>query len=282
MKNKLSKIFILGAVMGAVSLPTFAHEIGLQLYSLRNQMKEDLPQAIKQVSDWGIRNVEAGGALYGFSVNEFKAELEKNNLALVSADTSYDEVNTNPMGAVYKAKYYGAKYATFYWIPHNGKTGFTIDKAQEAVAVLNKAGKLMQAHGITLQYHPHGYEFQKFEDGTVLDYMLKNVTEAKFQMDVFWMKQGGMDPLALLQKYPGKFTSLHLKDRLIGSPNSSNGAADVETQVVLGSGDVGIAGVVAEAKKQGIRYFFIEDESSRVLQQVPKSLHYLHQLDGRH
>lgn len=281
MNKHLLKNAVVGVFLTAMTLPAFAHEIGLQLYSLRNQMKEDLPSALKQVNSWGIQVVEGGGALYDFSVNDFKAELERNNLELVSADTSYDEVKDNPMGAVYKAKYYGAKFATFYWIPHDGKTGFTIEKAQEAVNVLNTAGKLLSQHGITLQYHPHGYEFQPYKNGTVLDYMLQNVEHAKFQMDVYWVNQTGADPVALLQKYPGKFTSLHLKDRLKGSPNSTNGSADVETNVVLGEGDVAIAGVVAEAKKQGIRYFFLEDESSRSVTQLPKSLAYLHQLDGR-
>jgi len=109
--------------------------------------------------------------------------------------------------------------------------------------------------------------------------MLENVKHAAFQMDVFWMKHGGMDPTKLLQKYPGRFLSLHLKDRQKGTKNSSNGTADVESNVVLGFGDVDIASVVAEAKKQGIRYFFIEDESSRVIPQVTESIKYLKSLD---
>ena len=97
-------------------------------------------------------------------------------------------------------------------------------------------------------------------------------------MDVFWMKQGGMDPTKILQKYPGRFLSLHLKDRKKGTKNSTNGKADVETNVVLGTGDVDIESVIIEAEKQGIHYFFIEDESSKVLSQVPKSIQYLNNL----
>jgi len=74
---------------------------------------------------------------------------------------------------------------------------------------------------------------------------------------------------------------LHLKDRLKGTPNSKDGSGDKESNVILGEGDVGIASVVAEAKKQGIRYFFLEDESSRVMQQIPKSIAFLNELDGQ-
>ena len=268
------------SIVVSLAMPVASHEIGLQLYSLRNEMKVSVPDAFKKINDWGIKIVEGGGALYDLSLADYKAELERYQLDIVSVDTSYDEIVTNPMAVVYKANFYGARFATFYWIPHDGKTGFTIEKAKEAVIAINKAGKILKQNGITLQYHPHGYEFSSFEKGTVLDFMINNIDQAQFQMDVYWVNQAGVDPVALLQKYPGRFTSLHLKDRLKGSPDSSNGKADVETNVVLGTGDIGIAAVVEEAKRQGIRYFFIEDESSRALKQVPLSLEYLRSLDG--
>ena len=264
-----------------LSIPSYSHEIGLQLYSLRNQMAEDLPKAIQAVDDWGIHAVEGGGNVYGYSVTEFKALLDKHHVQVVSVDTSYEEVRDNPMAVAYKAQFYGARFASFYWIPHDGSKPFSIEKAKEAVDVLNTAGAILKANGVTLQYHPHGYEFFPHEDGTILDFMLNNVTQAKFQMDVFWIKQGGQDPVDFLQRYPGKFTSLHLKDRQHGTEDTTTGKADVETNVVLGSGDVGIGAVVKEAKRQGIKYFFIEDESSRVMLQVPQSIRYLMKLNGQ-
>jgi hypothetical protein len=109
--------------------------------------------------------------------------------------------------------------------------------------------------------------------------MLENVEHAAFQAGVFWMKQRRMDPTNLLQNYPGRFLYQHLKDRKMGTVNSTNDKADAKTNVVLGTEGVGIASVMAEAKKQGIRYFFIEDESSSVLSQVPKSIKYFNNLD---
>jgi len=144
---------------------------------------------------------------------------------------------------------------------------------------MKPAGPILKKHGVSLQYHPHGYEFLSYKDGHLLDHIIQHVNDAQFQMDVFWVKQAGMHPLALLKKYPGRFTSLHLKDRKIGSKNSKDGYADVETNVVLGQGDVGIAELVQEAKRQGIEYYFVEDESSRVLQQMPLSMDYFRMLD---
>jgi sugar phosphate isomerase/epimerase len=258
---------------------TFAHELGLQLYSVRKQMEENLPNAFHQINQWGIKIVEGGGALYGHPVAEYRNQLLKNDLQIVSVDASFEELRDNPIAVVYKARYFGSRFATFYWIPHDAATGFGLEDAKGAIEVMNKAGKLLKENGITLQYHAHGYEFLPHRNGTLLDYMLENVEHAAFQMDVFWMKQGGMDPTKILQKYPGRFLSLHLKDRKKGTKNSTDGKADVEANVILGTGDVGIAAVIAEAKKQGIRYFFIEDESSRVLSQVPESIKYLKTLD---
>lgn len=279
LSRKLSSFLSTGVVVTTLLLngQAFAHELGLQLYSLRNQFSEDPNKTLDQIRDWGFEAVEGSRDLYGFTVEEFRAELDKRGIDVVSTDTSYEEVRDNPIAAVYRAKYYGAKFTTFYWIPHSD--GFTIEDAKAAVEVMNKAGALMKKHGVTLQYHAHGYEFQPHNGETIMDYMIQNVDQAQFQLDVFWAKHGGMDPTALLKKYPGRFTSLHLKDRLIGTPNSSSGSADLETNVVLGTGDVGIASVVAEAKKQGIRYFFLEDESSRVIQQIPQSIQYLKSLE---
>ena len=106
-----------------------------------------------------------------------------------------------------------------------------------------------------------------------------NPEYVNFQMDVFWIKNPGQDPVALLKKYPTRWKSLHLKDRRIGTPNNPNGRQDKETNVVLGTGDVGIAEIMKTAKKIGIKHYFIEDESSRALEQVPASVAYLKSLE---
>ena len=270
----LIKTSIAAAIVIGITATSFAHEMGIQVYSLRNQFENNgVADTFSTIQGWDLKLLEAAGNLYGLSIYDFKNELVKHDLQIVSVDTSYEEARDNPMAIAYKAAFYGAKYATIYWIPHDGE--FTIEHTKAAVDMLNKAGKILAQNGVTLQYHPHGYELLKHEDGTLLDYMVQNVTDAEFQMDVFWIKNGGGDPVEYLKKYPGRFKTLHLKDREHGTQNNSTGKQNVETNVVLGTGDVGIEAVVMEAKKQGIKYFFIEDESSRSERQVPKSIEYL-------
>jgi sugar phosphate isomerase/epimerase len=102
-----------------------------------------------------------------------------------------------------------------------------------------------------------------------------NPAYANFEMDVFWVKHPGQEPVSLLKKYPGRFPLMHLKDRKPGTPGNQDGKADDVSNVVLGAGDVGIADIMKVAKKYGVKYYFIEDESPRSMEQVPQSLAFL-------
>ena len=259
-----------------VSLCAIAQtKIGVQLYSFRNEFKTDIPGTLEKLSKMGVTEVEGGGS-YGMSVPDFKALLDKNKLNVTSIGVDYKKLETDPQSVVDEAKLYGAKYVMCAWIPHNGDD-FTLDDADKAIKVFNTAGKLLKENGITFCYHAHGFEFRPYNNGTLFDHLAKNMNPqyANFEMDVFWIKHPGQDPVALLKKYPGRFKLMHLKDRKPGTEGNQNGHADVETNVVLGTGDVGIEAIMKLSKKYGVEKYFIEDESSRSEEQVPLSLAYL-------
>lgn len=249
--------------------------IGLELYSLRNQFPKDIPGTLEKVKQMGFKEVELAGT-YGMSNTAFKKILDEKNLKVVSVGADFDQLTNNPLAAVEYAKAFGAKYVVCFWIPHKNNE-FTIDDTKKAVAVFNSAGKVLRENGLSLCYHPHGYEFRPYEQTTLFDYLVKNLNPkwANFEMDVFWIKHPGQEPVSLLKKYPKRFLLMHLKDRRHGTPGNQNGQADVESNVVLGSGDVGIEAIMRQAKKSGVKHFFIEDESSRSEEQIPKSLQFL-------
>jgi sugar phosphate isomerase/epimerase len=255
-----------------------AQEIGLELYSLRNEFAKDVPGTLAKIKSWNVREVEIHST-YGLSREEFKKHLDENNLKVKSVGVDFQRLATNPQGVVDEAKFYGARYVVCFWIPHNGDE-FGIEDMKKAVAVFTAAGKRLHQNGLSLCYHPHGYEFRPYKGGTLFDYMVKNTDPRylNFEMDVFWVKHPGQDPVALLRKYPKRFPLLHLKDREHGTPGNQNGHADDETNVVLGKGDVGIAAVMKQAKKNRVKHYFIEDESTRSEQQIPESLAYLKNL----
>jgi len=254
-----------------------AQDIGVQLYSFRNQFKNDVPGTLMKIREMGITKLEGGGS-YGLTHAEFKKMLDDHKMKVVSIGADFEQLRSDVYSVIGNAKAYGAKYVVCFWIPHEKE--FTVENAREALDVFNNAGKTLRENGITLCYHPHGYEFRPYESGTLFDYLVtrSNPQYLNFEMDVFWIKHPGQDPVELLKKYPGRFQLMHLKDRKPGTPGNQEGHADVETNVVLGQGDVGIAGIMKVARRYGVKHFFIEDESSRSLEQVPQSLAYLKKL----
>ena len=258
-------------------IPSSAQEVGLQLYSLRNQFKCDVPGTLKIIKGWGITKIEGGGT-YGLPMDEFQGLLKRNNLEVVSVGAGFEDLEKNPQKVIENAKAFGATYVMCAWVPHDDNK-WDLEETQHATEVFNTSGKILKDNGITLAYHAHGYEFRPYKDGTLFDYMAENAENFTFELDVYWAYHGGADPLALMKKYPSKFTLMHLKDLEKGVKGNNTGHEDVETNVVLGQGQIDIAGTVAEAKKLGIEYMFIEDESSNVIEQVPQSLEYLKSME---
>ena len=272
------RIIVICIALVASTNMLFAQEIGLQLYSLRNQFKTDVPGTLAKIKGWNIRLIEGGGT-YGLPVEDYKKLLQQNNLQMVSIGADFNDLVKDPQKVIDNAKTFGSKFIMCAWIPHNDGE-FTIDDVKKAIDVFSAAGKLAYKNGLKFCYHTHGYEFGPYQDGTLFDYMVKN-TDPKYvnyEMDVFWVKQPGQDPVALLKKYPNRFLMLHLKDRKPGTEGNQNGTAPEETNVVLGKGDVDIAAIMKEAKKIGVKYYFIEDESPKSVEQIPQSLDFLHKL----
>lgn len=253
--------------------------VGLQLYSLRNQFKADIPGTLVKVKQMGFREVEVAGT-YGLSTAAFRQELDKNGVKAVSMGASFDDLESNVPKVIGEAKALGVRYITCAWIPHTADL-FTTGDAERAIDVFNTAGRLLAEDKLILCYHTHGYEFQKMPDGTTyFDYLAQNFDPklVNFEMDIFWVKTPGQDPVKLLQQYPKRFLLAHLKDRKPGTPNTATGHADVESNVVLGQGDVGVAAFMQVARKAGVKHFFIEDESSRSMEQIPQSVAFLRSL----
>ena len=273
MKNIALLIIVAIFTMSCEDKNEVAGDIGLQFYSLRKQFENDIPGTLDLIREWGIVNIE-GGESYGMDQDEFLALLEEKGFQVVSVGADYNDLNGSLDQIVKKTMAYGARYVMIPWIPHDGDN-FTFEHTVKAVALFNRAGKELSEYGLELIYHPHGYEFRPHEGGNLMDYMLQNAEHFNFEMDVFWFQHGGADPMAYLNKYPGKFKLMHLKDMEKGVQGNDSGHEDVETNVVLGTGQIDIGGLVKRARELGVDYMFIEDESSAVVTQVPQSLEFL-------
>lgn len=259
---------------------SFKGPTGLQLYSLRDMMKTQGPAAtLDKTKEFGFKYVEVAD-LGGLSPAEFKAQLEKRGLVPIGRHYSYDQLRDNVDAAVRDAKALGLPYAGCAWIAH--KAPFDEKQCREAAAVFNKAGAAFAKEGIKFYYHNHGYEFQPHGQGTLFDLLVAE-TDPKtvfFQMDVLWTVLPGQDPAKLLAKYPDRWMLMHLKDLKKGVPlGNLTGGTALTNDVALGTGQVNWPELFQAAQKIGIKYYFIEDESPTVLEQIPQSLRFLEKVE---
>ena len=257
--------------------PDFKGPVGLQLYSLRDQFKKDVGGTLDQVRAFGITNVELAGT-YGLTPEQFKAQLDARQLKAVSSHFSYEQCRDHIEDVVRDAKVLGVEYAGCAWIPHTDP--FDEKTCREAAAVFNRAGAALAKHGIKFFYHTHGYEFLPYRDGTLFDLLMAetNPENVRIEMDVYWVVHPGQDPVKLLEKYGKRFELMHVKDMKRGTPGGFTGQSDVTNNVVLGQGMIDWPRVLRAAKKAGVKWYFIEDESPTSVEQIPRSLRYLETL----
>src|SRR5208283_26453 len=128
-------------------------------------------------------------------------------------------------------------------------------------------------------FHTHGYEFRPLPDGTsAFDVMMKETDPNLVfcEMDVFWVAQAGIDPAKLLEKYPGRFKAFHIKDMRKGAATGLyEGHAPVSDNVAVGQGCLDWPAILSAGTKQGMKYYFIEDETSDPVGNIPPSIAYL-------
>lgn len=258
--------------------PSFKGPLGLQLYSLREQFKTDVPGTLKLVHDFGFHDVELAGT-YGKSPEEFRALLVANHLNPVAGHFGYERFRDDPDGVAKEAKALGLQYAGLAWVPHTGT--FTEATTRETARVFNRAGEALAKHGIKFYYHNHGYEFEPYGDGTLFDLLVRETKPefVSFQMDVMWTVFPAQDPVKLMEKYGNRWALMHVKDLKKGvATGSLSGGTDTKNDVVVGTGQVDWPALLRAAKKAGVKYYFIEDESPSVLEQIPQTLKYLEQV----
>ncbi|MBD2702201.1 sugar phosphate isomerase/epimerase [Spirosoma sp. BT702] len=258
--------------------PLYTFPIGVQSYTYRNSFPKNVIATLDTIKALGITDME-GGAPKGMTEAEFKKLCNERGITISGTGGGYEQLVKDPMDAVNKAKALGASYVMCAWIPHQ-RGSFNLDNAKKAVEDFNRIGKTMKDNGITFCYHNHGYEFQPHEDGTLFDYIVKNTNPdyVSFEMDILWTQHGGADPVALLKKYGNRYKLMHLKDLKKGVKGDLTGGTPPENDVPLGEGQVNIPEILRLAKKAGIKHYYIEDESNKEYEQMPKSIAYIKSL----
>jgi len=277
-KNALTLALLFSILMiseiAMAQKPLYTAPLGVQTYTFRRSIGNDPAKVLDTIKMLGFTEVEGGGGR--IAPEDFKKLCAERGISIPSTGADYGQLVSAPDSVVMRAKALGAKYVMCAWIPHENGV-LTLENAKKAVDDFNKAGKFLKDNGLILCYHAHGYEFQPYEDGTLLDYIVKNTNPeyVSFEMDIFWIQFGGGDPVALLKKYGDRWKLMHLKDMRKGIKKDLTGGTSTENDVAFGTGQVDIPAILKEAKRIGIKHYFIEDESSNITEQLPISIAYL-------
>ncbi len=253
----------------------FTGDYGVQLYSLRTLLAKDVPDSLALIKQIGYTTVEAAG-FYGVPVPEFRRNLRQAGLQCPGMHGGPVERFQNHFDQILaEARALEVRYVLCSWVDWSGY--HTHDDVKRLAAAFNQFGKKFSQAGLHFGFHNHDGEFRMVAGRPLFDTLVENTDPAlvQFEMDVFWVRHGGQDPVAYMRKYPKRFSMLHLKDMRPGTPIGVGTTATDEDTVPLGRGNLDIAAILREARAIGIQRYFVEDESAEAPIGILTSLRYL-------
>lgn len=248
--------------------------LGVQLYSVRDDMKKDPAGTLKQVSEMGYKYVEHANYVdrkfYGYSPTDFKKLLADLGLQMKSGHTvmnraHWDE-SKNDFTDLWKytvedAATVGQEYVISPWLDDSYRKNY--DDLVKYLQVFNKAGELCKKSGMKFGYHNHDFEFsQKLNDKKVFDIILDNTDPSLVaqQLDIGNMYHAGGIALDIMKQYPGRFELMHVKDEIKTTGNGEMGGGYEST--ILGTGVIPVKEIIDLGRKSGgTKHFIIEQES---------------------
>jgi sugar phosphate isomerase/epimerase len=247
--------------------------IGIQLYTIREMVQEDLEGTLSLIADIGYRSVEAAGynkrKFYGLFPKEYKKMVE--DYGLLPLSTHSKVTLENAQKTIDDSLEAGMKYLVLPWLPEEKRK--TLDDYKRIAEEFNQIGAMCQKSGLVFGYHNHEFEFKKMKGIIPYDILLEN-TDPEFvmmELDLYWIVYGGYNPTEYFQKYPNRFKLWHVKD-MADTPEMES------TEV--GKGIINFQQAFKNQKLAGMEYVFVEQESFKMEpeESIAISYHYLKNL----
>lgn len=248
---------------------------GIQLFSVRDDMRKDPLGTLKALADMGYTHVEHANYIdrkfYGFPAKEFRKVLDDLGLKMPSGHTvmtakHWEEANKDFTDAwkwtVEDAAVMGQQIVISPWLEEEKRKNY--DDLLRYLEVFNKSGELCNKSGMRFGYHNHDFEFSQSLNGQQLFDIILGHTDPKLvaqQLDMGNMYNGGAKALDIMKKYPGRFTSMHVKDEILGKADGGK-----YESAILGTGIVPVKEVIDLGRKYGTQHFIIEQESYQGMQ----------------
>ncbi|KQM34245.1 sugar phosphate isomerase/epimerase family protein [Chryseobacterium sp. Leaf201] len=260
---QLSSLGFLGLYScGITNFKNRKKTLGIQLYTVRDAISEDLEKTLERLAGSGFTTLEIygyNGTFFGKTKNEFQAILKNTGLKVVSSHHTSGILHSEKgtllnswEQSVEDLQAIGAKYMVCsYLFPEER----TVNNYRKLPELLNRSGEITKQAGIQMAYHNHDFEFEKFDDRQVVyDYILDSSSPelVKMELDLYWISKAGFDPLAYFEKYPKRFPLWHVKDMKAGSKDFAE----------IGKGTINFKRIFEAGGKAGLDYWFLEQDSS--------------------
>jgi sugar phosphate isomerase/epimerase len=239
--------------------------VGLQLYTVRDLASKDFTGTLQKVAEIGYDAVEFAG-YGGLSAAELKKLITELKLIPAGAHEAIDVLQKEIDKVIEFHKTLGTRYIVCPYMPDPWQKGGA-EKYKEFAGLLETAGEKIKKAGLQLCYHNHNFEFQK-EGGKYLLEFLYEACKAdivKAEVDAYWVKHAGLDPVEFLQKYAGRVKLVHMKDMT---------ADDKKDFAPVGTGSMDIKGIIKVSTKIGVDWFIVEQDRTNqpVLEAITTSL----------
>ncbi len=241
-------------------------KIGIQLYTLRDEIAKDVKGVIGKVAAAGYKEVETFGLsadeqFFGLSVKEFGQLLKDNNLTTPSghytpAAMLFENGNGDDVKKLCDVgNILGHEYIVIPYLDESKRS--TIDQYKAIADRINKAGEICKSYNLKLAYHNHDFEFLNIDGQKGYDILLDSTDKdlVKMEMDIYWVVRAGVDPIELLKRQPGRFELWHIKDM---------DKADMTKNTEIGNGTIDFKKMMQNAKLSGVKHYFLEQENNYV------------------
>jgi len=264
----------IGATTLFCKVPRTAHsarleKVGLQLYTVRDKMKEDFEATLARVAEIGYKEVEFAG-YFDHAPADVRAILDRHGLSAPSTHIALGEIDAWK-ASLDTAKAIGHDYVVVPWIPQEKR--MTLDGWKNVADVFNRAAQMAHDTGLQFAYHNHDFEFPKMDGQIPYDLLLQNTDPklVQLEIDLYWITKAGQDPLSYFARWPGRVPLVHVKDSA-GAPEHK--MADV------GQGKIDWKRIFAKRDQAGIKHFFVEhDQPPQPFQDIAASYNYLKNLE---
>lgn len=226
---------------------------GIQLYTLRSLMAQDLDATLAAVAKVGYREVEFAG-YFDRTPKEIRRRLAETGLSAPSTHVDFPLEGPGWQQTLDDALAAGHQYVILAWLPPERRA--PLDAWHRMADQLNQAGEAARRRGLEMGYHNHDFEFQPLEGRLPYDLLLERTDPAlvTFELDLYWISRAGYDPLAYFQKARGRFRQVHVKDMAAGAGRE---------MVDPGDGILDFPTLLAAASAAGVRHFFVEHDEPR-------------------